>query len=78
MAEVYYTSDQLVLCLTKKGYELHRTPRRGRYFFRHRSRPNLCAVIVPVGRNDLSSDYVQRLLKNTPISFSDFKKLVVS
>lgn len=78
MAETNYTSDQLVLCLTKKGYELRGTPRRGRYFFRHRIRTNLCPVIVPMGRNDLSSDYVKILLKNTPILFSDFKNLVVS
>jgi len=78
LAETNYTSDQLVLCLTKKGYELRGTPRRGRYFFQHKTRSNLSPVIVPVGRNDLSSDYVKILLKITPISFSDFKKLVVS
>ena len=75
MVETTYTSDQLVLCLIKKGYELRGSPRRGRYFFQHKTRSNLTPVIVPMGRNDLSINYVKILLKNTPIKFSDFKKM---
>jgi len=71
-----FTSDQLVLCLTKKCYELRGTPRRGRWFFKHRTRHNLDPVIVPIGRNDLSVEYVKILLKNTTILFSEFKKMV--
>lgn len=76
MGDSYYTSDQLVLCFTKIGYELHGNPRRGRWFFKHKTRHTLKPIIVPIGRNDLSMEYVKILLKDTSITFTEFKNMI--
>jgi len=71
-----YTSDQIILFLVKSGYELVKRPRRGRYYLEHHSRTNYPPLIIPMGRDDLTAEYVKILLKNSPLIFTDFKRMV--
>ena len=75
MSNEVYTSEQLIVCLTKSGYQLVQNPRRGRYYFEHPTRKNLRRVIVPVGRTDFTAEYIKLLFKDTGISFGDFKRM---
>lgn len=71
-----YTTDQIILYLVKSGYELVRRPRRGRYYLEHKSRKNFPILIIQMGRDDFTAEYVKILLKNSPLTFTDFKKMV--
>lgn len=64
--------------MLKSGYELVSTPRRGRYYLEHRTQQSFPPLIVPMGRDDLTSEYVKILLRNSPLNFTDFKKTVSS